>query len=162
MLTQAELKERLYYNRETGVFMRKTTSSNAKAGDVAGTRNSNGYLQIWINGKSYKAARLAWLYVYGHFPSGNLDHRDRNRTNDRIDNLRIASPSQNQFNRVANKNNPTGLKGVSWISTRNVFYAQIWVGGKKKHLGEFNTKEEAHAAYCQAANFYHGEFANYG
>lgn len=89
-----------------------------------------------------------------------VDHRDPLKTLDnRRENLRIATCSQNKANQAAQRNNKSGLKGVSW--DRGGWRAYIQVGGKLMLLGKFSDKYEAHAAYCKAADYHFGEFARF-
>src|SRR4051812_32087311 len=101
MLTQARLQQVLRYNRRTGVFYWRAPI-RAVRGSPAGARNSWGYWQTRIDGKQYKNHRLAWLYVYGCFPNGRLDHKNRNNSDNRISNLRVATPGQNRANSSSN------------------------------------------------------------
>lgn len=87
------------------------------------------------------------------------DHKDMNGLNCRRANLRECSHAENLCNRGANRNNTSGFKGVSWFVKNKRWSAQIHVSGLRKHLGYFDTPEAAHAAYCDAARKYHGEFA---
>lgn len=90
-----------------------------------------------------------------------VDHKNRNGTDNRKSNLRIATRNNNCWNRVAYKCNKTGLKGVSYHSRDKVFQSRIQVYGKEIHLGYFKTPDEASAVYKAAALKYHGEFANF-
>jgi hypothetical protein len=94
------------------------------------------------------------MFVTGRVPPLHLDHKNRDKTDNSWDNLREATPSQNQGNRARIR--LSGLKGA--LFRRNKFEAAITVGGKKRYLGTFVTAEEAHAAYCAAARTLFGEF----
>jgi hypothetical protein len=91
------LRQILSYRPETGLFKWKATLSNrAKAGDVAGSPNTKGYISIKVEGRQYKAHRLAWYFVYGQDPSDlEIDHKDLDKGNNRIENLRLATKAQN-------------------------------------------------------------------
>jgi len=91
-----------------------------------------------------------------------VDHIDGDGLNNTRDNLRLATSAQNSANRGKQSNNTSGFKGVSWNKPRGKWRAQIRVGGNQIHLGMFTSKDEAHAAYCEAAEEYFGEFANDG
>lgn len=91
-----------------------------------------------------------------------VDHINGNGLNNRRENLRLATQSQNQMNTSRNSNNKSGYRGVYWDEQRKKWSAQITADGKYRNLGRFNTPEEAHAAYCEAAKEYHGDFANNG
>lgn len=148
MLTQAELKHQMNYDQDTGIFIWINSKSSAiKKYKIAGTIDVYGYVAIRINGKVYKAHRLAWLYVYGEFPSKMLDHIDRIKTNNSICNLRLATSSQNSRNVTSNKKNTSGYRGVVWHKRDKRWQAACTVYGKQIHIGNFNTAEEAHLAY---------------
>lgn len=91
-----------------------------------------------------------------------VDHIDCDGLNNRRENLRLATPEQNKFNKGKYRRNSSGFKGVSWHKRQKKWTAQIQVNKNKIHIGSFDTPEEAHRAYCDAAQKYHGEFANYG
>ena len=120
-------------------------------GKVAGVVHYNGYRQVKIAGSYYLAHRLVWNYVTGEDPAENqIDHIDRNRLNNKFDNLRLVTPKQNQANR-------TGIKGIYRAdSKRNPWLANY----RGKHLGVFKTKELAQQAYLEAYNLDAGVFAN--
>lgn len=156
MLTQERLKELLDYDPETGVFVRKkNVRGGFSIGDIAGTINDNGYRIINIDGKRYRAHRLAWLYVYGVHPSAYLDHINRDRSDNRINNLREVNKQQNSWNHGGNIANTSGFTGVSWHKKSNKWRAAIRVNYVQRALGYFDTKEEAHAAYVQAKVEHH-------
>lgn len=145
----------LDYNPETGVFTWKNpTSSKMKPGDVAGAIGPKSYLVISLGGYKHLAHRLAWLYVHGEWPKSQLDHKDGNKRNNRLGNLREASASQNKQN-MSNprSDNSTGYLGVTKNSIG--WCARIKVGGKLKWLGAFETPELASAAYWNAKRQFH-------
>lgn len=151
MITQSELKSKLYYNPETGIFTRITTKkSNNKP-------SSNGYIYLSVNNKQYSAHRLAWLYVYGEFPTNCIDHINRIKHDNKIENLREASYSQNSYNKECKSK--SGYKGVTWWERDKKWKAQIEIDGKNKHIGYFETPELAHKAYCTYQSQVAGEFA---
>lgn len=145
-----ELRQIVSYDPATGVFVW------VKGGAVAGRKSTGGYIQISISGRKYWAHRLAWFYVHGEWPSGLVDHVNMDTGDNRIDNLRLASKSENARNSSKHKDNTTGFKGVARF--RDKFQAGIGVDGKRIYLGVFDTAEQAHAAYCQAAKKYHGDY----
>lgn len=135
-----------------------------RAGEQAGTEHPKGYRYISHAHRHYLTHRLAWFIVHGQWPSRWLDHIDGDKRNNRLANLREASRPENQRNRGANRNNTTGFKGVRLDKRAkfNRFQARITVDNKVLWLGAYPTAEAAHAAYCEAAARYHGEFANTG
>jgi hypothetical protein len=158
-LTQARLRELLNYNPETGEF---TRLSGPKPGPIKRKHSSGGYIRIGVDGHTYAANRLAWLYVHGQMPARNqeVDHKNRKRDDNRIDNLRLATRSQNQGNSKRPKHNTSGFKGVSREKGAKRWHASISVKGRAVHLGYYDTPEEAHRVYTAAALQYFGEFAN--
>ena len=161
-LTQARLKDLLHYNPDTGIFIWIASLKNGvRIGSVAGTLDS-GYIRIKIQGRLYLAHRLAWLYTYREWPKDQIDHINMFKNDNRISNLREATRSENFANRRTYANSVSGLKGASWKKSRGKWQADITINGKSKYLGLFTTKQEAHAAYCKAADEHHKEFANYG
>jgi hypothetical protein len=157
MISQSELKEILNFNPKTGIFTRKiTVRYNAKIGDEPGWIDNNGYRVMEIETHRYFAHRLAWFYVYGVWPKNEIDHIDHNGSNNKIDNLREATRSQNNQNRIkAQTFNSTGMIGVSFHKSAKKYSAQIRVNNKNKYLGLFLTPEEAHAAYIAAKREFH-------
>ena len=144
MLTQNRLKEVAIYNESSGVFTWAVSRGGfVKHGQPCGCV-TNGYVCIAIDGKRYKAHRLAWLYVYGDFPKLCIDHIDGDKSNNRISNLRQASHSENiQNQRRATKANSSGLIGASQYKRTNKWQSVIGINGKNKHLGYFKSAAEA-------------------
>ncbi|MCU4119319.1 HNH endonuclease signature motif containing protein [Variovorax sp. N23] len=147
-LTAARLRELLHYDPETGVFTRASGGPGIRIGDVAGSLHADGYVAIMLKGSLYQAHRLAMLYVNGQWPDGEVDHRNGNRSDNRIDNLRNTTATVNQQNRQrATVKNKVGLLGVT--VRREKFRASITVAGKTRYLGDFDTPELAHQAYLE-------------
>ena len=160
MITQSELKEKLNYDQETGIFTWKVKSSNRiKIGNVAGSIGNFGYVIITIDKKHYVAHRLAWLYVNNILPTKDIDHINGNRADNRIENLREATRSENSCNSKLRSNNVSGIKGISWHNAAKKWEASINVNGIKKYLGIFDSKDLAELVITEARNKYHGEFA---
>lgn len=154
-LTAAEARNLFRYDPETGELFR--------GGCVTGSVDkSNGYRCVFANGRKYKAHRLAWLMVYGDWPSDFLDHINGDRDDNRITNLRECTNAENLRNTGAYRSNTSGYKGVSFHKRSKKFYAKINVDGRERFLGSFETALSAYAAYCEAANRLHGDFANVG
>lgn len=155
-LTAARLRELLSYDPETGIFRRLvSTSRNAKAGDVAGGLNSEGYVRISVDGRSYRAHRLAWFYVHGTWPADQLDHRNGVRTDNWIKNLREATNAQNQQNYGIPKHNRSGHVGVSWHKGHRKWLARIKLGGHQRYIGSFKDISDAVTAYAAAKEKLH-------
>ena len=158
ILTQEELKIQLCYDENTGIFTRLAAKRGVKVGVVTGSSNGYGYLEVHVNSKKYKCHRLAWLYVHGEFPNCDIDHRDGNRSNNRIKNLRLCTEMENSKNSGARDGNVSGVKGVNWHKSRGKWQARATVNYKTHYLGLFKTLEEASAAYQAFAMLNHGEF----
>ena len=160
-LEREYLKSILDYEPETGIFRWKESLNNrVRMGAEAGTLRKDGYRRIKINGKNYFGHRLAWLSVYGKFPTKFIDHINGDKSDNRITNLRDVTRQQNQFNRGKTRNNTSGYKGVSFYKHAKKFAARIKIDGKLKYLGLFDSKEEASDAYKRAAKELHGEYYN--
>jgi hypothetical protein len=158
-LTVERLKELLSYDPESGEFhWLVDRGKNANKGKRAGTVNSKGYRVIQIDGKTLREHRLAWLYVTGSWPEHEVDHRDLDKLNNRFDNLRPATRSQNTSNKIVQANSLTGVRGVN-RRENGKYRAYIAVKGKRINLGTFDTLPLAHMAYIKAAVEHHGEFA---
>jgi len=155
-LTHKRLKEILNYDSDTGIFIRKIkTATNTNIGDVAGhINNKDGYVRIKIDKKLYRAHRLAWFYVYGYFPENDIDHIDRDRSNNRIKNLREVSNSCNIRNTGQFKHNTSGVKGISWNKQHNKWQAQIMNNKKAINLGVFDNFNDAVKARWEAEKLY--------
>jgi hypothetical protein len=154
-LTQDRLKELLHYCPETGVFTWiKTNGSRGKKGNIAGSINPIGYLDIGVDSKVYKAHRLAFLYVEGYFPEYGLDHINRNKSDNRWSNLRQVSQTCNMRNVKKRKNNTSGVVGVCWDSARCLWKSQIHINYKNMRLGTYESFEEAVKARWNAEKKY--------
>ena len=148
-LTQKYLQELLEYDQDTGIFRWKVRPRyGIKNGSIAGNCRGDGYICIQIKGKIYKAHRLAWLYVYGIWPSGNIDHINRNPCDNGIINLRDTNQQVNNYNRSFTKSNKLRAKGVVKRGSR--YQATIKYNGKQEYLGRFDSIEEAQDAYNKA------------
>lgn len=151
------------YSPKTGVFTwRNPQSRRVKAGDVAGTVDTKGYRKIKLGGQRLAAHRLAWLLAYGEWPPGEIDHIDKNKDNNAIDNLRIVTGAHNCQRRHPVRKNKTGFTGVTFVPERKViktvrahYTASIGANGRDISLGRFKTAEEASAAYEAAKLKYH-------
>jgi len=161
------LRERLDYNPDTGTFVWRERVSNGSipetklrrwndrfAGKPAGSvhqRPTTKYHIICIEGKPYQAHRIAWAIYYNEWPKHQIDHINQNGLDNRIVNLRDVPKTINGRNRKLPSNNTSGYIGVTWSKIHNSWAARIGVNGSTKSLGFFNTKEDAAAAYREAA-----------
>jgi hypothetical protein len=153
-LTAEEVRSLFHYDPDTGVFTRKVNRHRFKSGEVAGTKSDEGYINIKVQKSTYKAHRLAWLYVYGAFPDLQIDHINGIRSDNRIANLREVTHSGNTQNqRTYQRSNKSGFLGVSPNNRR--WKATISVHGEYKYLGTFDTPELAHQAYLDAKRSLH-------
>lgn len=155
------LNEWLRYGPEGLLYWKKTASSRATAGSKAGWLDKDGYKIVTVRGKKIRAARAVWVMHYGAIPPElQIDHINHDVTDDRLENLRLATISQNCCNRRLQSNSTTGHKGC--VFTKGKYQAQIQVGRKYIYLGRFNTLTEATSAYSAASEKFHGEFSHVG
>lgn len=155
-LTADRVRAALDYAPETGVFHRKETSRNnrVRAGEVAGHLSPQGYRLIGLDGTQHLAHRLAWLYIHGSWPVNRIDHRNEDKDDNRIANLREASDAQNQQNHSRpRRDNRSGFRGVHQRGNR--WIAAIWLAGVRNYLGSFDTADEAARAYLAAKREIH-------
>jgi len=154
-LTATRLLELLHYDPETGIFTwRVSRQGTGGIGSVAGEKNQRGYWRIGVDHGRYMGNVLAWLYMTGHWPENDVDHRNNIRHDNRWDNLRHVSRGVNNQNlRGPRRGNKSGFLGVS--PNRNRWSASIVVDGVKTHLGTFDTPEIAHEVYVQAKRRMH-------
>lgn len=154
MITHDELKSLFSYDPSVGVFIRKIDRGPFKAGITAGTKGNQGYIRIQIGKKIYGGHQLAWMYIHGEFPSKLVDHINSIRHDNRIENLRLVTPSENAQNlKKARSDNGSGLLGVTPIDGKWV--SRIMLNGKSFYLGYFETPELAHTAYINAKRQIH-------
>lgn len=152
------LRERVHYSPETGVFVWSTLAGRwgrLPAGRAAGGFVGN-YFKIHIDGRLYYAHRLAWLYMTGHWPIGEVDHINGNPRDNRFANLRDVHANINRQNMVrAQSNNKCGLLGASWHAGDKKWRARIALNGKTTYLGAYDSAEMAHAAYVEGKRRLH-------
>lgn len=157
-ITLAQVLEKYSYNPETGVFTRLIGIPGASAGTVAGGKNKDGYICIQISGKKVYAHRLAWLITNGEWPSAQIDHINRDKSDNRIANLRIADQSGNTINRDIRSDNTSGVTGVSKFGNAGKWRARGHIAGRAVHIGVFADKDQATKAFHQFAIQNYGEF----
>lgn len=163
MVTLERIKELFTYSN--GHLIRKIkTSDNTKTGERAGSLSkSDGYRYVYIDNNNHKEHRIIWMLNNGYIPDGFvIDHKNRNRSDNRLENLRLSTQSQNSCNSPMKINNTSGYYGVSLFDYGNrkkKWRAYITSNKKRKGLGYFEDKTEAAKAYNVAAIELHGEFA---
>ena len=170
-----ELRELFSYNPDTGqlVYLPRSPKHFVKFGRMtpekisnrwntswankpATSVDGNGYIQVWVSGRVLAGHRVAWALHHGEWPILEIDHINMKRTDNRIQNLRLATRSQNMYNsRGTGKKHPKGV----WKQRHGGFYARISCRGKRIFLGSYETADEAHAAYSKAAQELHKEYA---
>lgn len=156
-LTAQRLREVLTYDATTGYFYWKARLAQAdRTGHIAGSVHPQGYVVIQIDNCPHKAHRLAWFYMNGVWPTGEIDHINGVRADNSISNLRDVSANINQQNqRKARTSSASGFLGVTWHKAAKKWAAQIGANKRKFHLGVFSTPEDAHAAYLAAKRRLH-------
>lgn len=154
----ADIRALFAYNPNTGVITRLASKRTDTIGPVRPLTNGNGYLVVYAMGRLFRAHRIAWVLMTGEWPTHDIDHINRDRTDNRWVNLREATRGQNLRNAGIKKSSGTGLKGVAAHGER--FAAYIRLNGKKKHLGVFDTAVEAHQEYCRVSRQHFGEYAS--
>jgi hypothetical protein len=154
-----DLKKVLKYDSESGIFTWITGGRyNRLAGQVAGSVCDE-YIKITLSGIRWKAHRLAWKMFYGTDPAGEIDHINGNKHDNRICNLRDCKKSDNGKNAGLSKRNKSGFRGVTKHTGREKWIASISLDGKNKHLGVFDSPEEAGEVAALARSLYYGEFS---
>lgn len=161
-ITQDCIKKILHYENTTGIFKWIVKVVGRNIGDIAGTVNKDGYVQISIKSKLYSAHRLAYIYVHGDQKEDfYIDHINHNRSDNRIENLRACTRSQNCRNQNISKRNKTGFNGVSYRKSIGSYIVQITLNNKNVYLGSYKNIEEA-IEVRKAANIKYGFHENHG
>ena len=143
-LTQKRLKELFSYDPNTGIFTRKARMGNrVKIGDIAGCVRGDGYIRIMIDGVHYYSHRLVWLYIHSYIPENNLDHINRDPSDNRISNLREVSNQCNMRNTGNLARNTSGVKGVGWSKANQKWESRIHVNGKGISIGYYKSFSNA-------------------
>lgn len=172
-ITRERLVELLHYEPQTGRFIRKLRTSNRiKVGDVAGCVNPEGYIQISLDGQSFLAHRLAWLYEHKEWPDDLIDHVNGDKKDNRITNLRQASNAQNMHNAPYGRKSKTGIKGIHrWSTVKggkeySYYVASVRLGKGIRKIKSFPQTEEGLGMAVEYLSglrrAHHGEFANDG
>lgn len=160
-ISAERVRELFDYEPLTGILRWKVRLSKCvRVGAEAGCVNGGGHKIVRICGKIYLVHRIIWLWVTGFWPREQIDHKNLAGSDNRWENLREATSSQNQHNKGLQKNNRTGIKGVFQDKNKpGVWRAAIMLHGRNKYLGTFYTREEAGIAREAALKEIHGEFA---
>jgi hypothetical protein len=159
-----DLSQIFNYDPDTGILTRKIrTGVRTQIGDIAGTTSKDGYRYTRANGKKMRNTHIIWTIMKGNkVPSGyQVDHKDRDRLNDKWDNLRLVTPSQNCHNATIRKDNKSGYKGVSFYKQSGTWRAVVNLNGKQYSAGYHATAELAFEAICIKRNELHGEYASH-
>ena len=142
--------DHLSYDAETGVFTSKTNRRNVMIGGTVGTKDRQGYIVTTIFKKPVKLHRAAWALTYGNWPSGQIDHINGDKADNRICNLREVTNVQNKQNTGKPASNTSGIMGVSFHKKSGKWAANIKVDGSSRYLGIYDRKSDAGAAYAAA------------
>jgi hypothetical protein len=146
-LTPERLREVLDYDPLTGLFRWKHTLGGRVAGTVAGTVNVGGYIVISIDDHEYRAGRLAWFWTHSTWPENFIRYLNKNRADNRIENLRDATKLEiNSTRFVRERSLPRGVR-----KRGNSYVAEIHHKNKTLVLGSFTTPEAAHERWKQEA-----------
>ena len=158
-ITLSRLHE-LFDYKDGNLIWKIDKSRRVKAGDIAGSLNKLGYIEIGVDRRVYKAHRLIYFYHNGHLPL-STDHIDGNKSNNKIENLRNATTSQNAMNRKISTKNSSGIKGVIWHKRDKKWVVQVKVNSKYHSFGYYDNKELAELMAIEATNKLHKEFSAY-
>ena len=157
----AQILHELFEYRDGSLYWKVKSCRKVNVGSKAGRIDKYGYVLIGVNRKAYRAHRLIFLMFNGHLPE-QVDHINGIRHDNRIENLRPATNSENQCNTKRNSKNTSGTKGVYFYKRYNCYRAECKTNGVSKHLGYFKTIEEAKEVLDKYRIEQHGEFANAG
>lgn len=145
-LTQERVRQLFDYREDGNLIRRQHVNVNARAGGCVGSVSVRGYVETSVGGKRFYVHRLIFLWHHGVLPP-QIDHKNGDRLDNRIENLRAVSVTQNNWN--------TSARGTFRVSGRKRWCAQIYMNGKSTHLGCFDTEEEAHQEYLRAKSKVH-------
>lgn len=163
-----ELRELLSYNPDTGALVWRERAdarpqwNTRYAGQEAGCIGARGYRHVAIKRYSQSAClahRIAWAMHYGEWPDADVDHVNRDKSDNRLANLRKATRAENIINQPPRRSNTSGATGVSWCKKYNRWVAYIGIAGRRTHIGYFDTLDGARAAREAVAARVYGEFA---
>lgn len=155
LISANELREIFDYRAETGELVYKRLRGSCLPGRVAGSMHHSGYRKIFLLGRFYAVHRLVWLHVHGSYPTKYLDHINRVPTDNRIENLREATPLENAQNQSITCKSKSGIRGVYWVEKLKMWLVRLRVAGKHMHFGYFTNKEDAIKARMEASKLHH-------
>ena len=159
LLTQ-ELVHSLFEYKD-GQLFRKVAPRGFKVGQKVGCVGSNGYIMTKVKNRTIAVHRLVFLMQHGYLPE-NIDHINGNRSDNRIENLRPCTKTENAQNQKLRSSNTSGIKGVRWYKAHKTWQVSLRVSGKETHFGYYKDIELAELVAIEARDKYHGKFANYG
>ena len=160
-ITQELLKELFDYREDGNLIRKRSTGGNGNtAGKKLGWLDQTGYIHTKVKGKFFRLHRLIYMYHHGELPE-QLDHINRNKLDNRIENLRPADGFENASNRKLFKNNTSGCKGVGYRKSTNKWFVYVNIKNKRKNIGSFDDLELAELVAIEARDKYHGFFANH-
>lgn len=160
-ISKSKILSLLIYQPANGCFRWKYSRGRICRLSAAGTIKRDGYRYITIFGKSFPAHRLAYFLVNGYWPE-TVDHINNDKKDNRAANIRRATQSENNQNRGIQRNNKSGVKGVTWNKQRSKWAGYVWLNRKMNHLGYYANFDDAVAAVAVARKKLHGEFCNHG
>jgi hypothetical protein len=158
----SRLKELLSYDPDTGNLCWRVKRGKCAAGKIITCLNGSGYIVVRVDNVLLRAHRAAWAMTYNEWPEGEIDHINGNPSDNRLENLRIASREENMRNTKKPITNKSGFKGVSWHEVCGCWQAHIRCDSRNYYLGLFDTAESAHEAYKEASTRLHGIFSCHG
>lgn len=157
MLTQEKIHE-LFDYQDGNLIWKKQLSPRAKVGSIAGCKQNNGYTIIGLFGNQFLAHRIIWMFFNKECPDF-LDHKDGNKSNNRIENLRPCTTIENGYNRKIGSNNKSGHKNIVWHKRDKMWQASITANKKHIHIGLFKNIEDAVVAVDAYRKKLHKHFA---
>lgn len=161
-LTAETARKLLSYDVTTGILTWKIDrKGGARAGQIAGHKTKEGYINVCVERVLYAAHQVIWLIVYGEWPEGILDHRDGDKSNNRIENLRQATHAENSRNQNLSRRSTSGVRGVVWNKAVRKWQAQIQIDGRTRYLGVFSEKSKAAEARASAERELFGDFGRF-
>jgi hypothetical protein len=159
MLTQ-EQANKLFQYQDGELFRISVISKKTKVGDVVGRIGKRGYKYLTVYDKKYYIHRVIWLMHYGTLPQ-YIDHIDGNPLNNKIENLRACTATENLCNARTRSNNISGVKGVAWIKPRQKWRVRLNFNKKEYHIGYFDEKQDAINAILEVRPKIHKDFARH-